>query len=82
MSKKTWRISRRTMLKGVGAMLGLPLLEAMAPLTALSAAARAKSKYPVRMAVLYMANGVNPRQWAPTGTGRQFELSPILSPLA
>ncbi|MEO6034084.1 MAG: DUF1552 domain-containing protein [Verrucomicrobiota bacterium] len=82
MNKKNWQISRRTMLKGVGAMLGLPLLDAMAPFRALAGSNAAVGKFPVRMAVLYMANGVNPHQWMPTGTGRQFELSPILSPLA
>ncbi len=82
MSKKTWQISRRTMLKGVGAMMGLPLLEAMTPLKALSASLAAPSKFPVRMAVLYMANGVNPHQWTPAARGSGFELSPILSPLA
>jgi len=70
------------MLKGVGAMMGLPLLEAMSPLKSLAALSGARPKPPVRMAVLYMANGVNPLQWAPTGTGRDFQLSPILEPLA
>ena len=82
MSKKSWKISRRTMLKGVGAMMGLPLLEAMSPLKALCGPAQAQSKYPVRMAMLYMPNGVNPHHWSPAGTGRDFQLSPILEPLA
>lgn len=72
-------ISRRTMLKGIGATLCLPMLEAMRPLRAIGAEA---AKSPVRMAVLYMANGVCPKAWAPTGAGRDFELSPILEPLA
>ena len=42
MSKKSWKISRRTMLKGVGAMMGLPLLEAMSPLKALCGPAQAQ----------------------------------------
>lgn len=69
------------MLKGVGAMMSLPLLEAMRPLTSL-AAGKTAAKYPVRMAVLYMPNGVHPGAWTPKTTGRDFELSPILSPLA
>jgi hypothetical protein len=68
-------ISRRTVLRGAGATLALPWLEAMAP--AASAAAP-----PVRMAVLYMPNGVNVNAWAPEGTGRNFTLSPTLQPLA
>ncbi len=69
------------MLKGVGAVMGLPLLEAMSPLAGFGKAA-AKPSLPVRMAVLYMPNGVNGHHWTPTGHGRDFELSPILSPLA
>lgn len=64
------------MLKGLGATLCLPLLDAMQPLRA------ATAKAPVRMAVLYMPNGVRPGAWAPTGAGREFALSPILEPLA
>jgi hypothetical protein len=73
------QISRRTMLKGVGAMLSLPLLEAMNPLPSLGR--NGARRYPVRLAVLYMPNGVNPRAWMPKGTGSEFELSPVLQPL-
>ena len=44
MSEKRWKISRRTMLKGVGAVMSLPLLEAMGPLAALANNSRAKAK--------------------------------------
>ena len=64
-------LSRRTVLRGAGVALGLPWLEAMAP-SALAASAPADTKSPVRMAVLYMANGVNPSQWTPEGRGRDF----------
>jgi hypothetical protein len=73
------KVSRRTMLKGTGAMLALPLLECMRPLRTFAAET---PKHPVRMAVLYMANGVRPDAWTPEGRGREFQLSPILSPLA
>ncbi len=70
------------MLKGMGAMLGLPLLEAMKPLPLLAGAANpAARNYPVRLAVLYMPNGVNPHTWAPKSAGAGFELSPALQPL-
>ncbi|HEX4645305.1 MAG TPA: DUF1552 domain-containing protein, partial [Verrucomicrobiae bacterium] len=81
---KNWQISRRTMLKGVGAVLSLPLLEAMGPLPLLAGAggpAGATRKYPVRMAALYMPNGVNPHTWTPKGQGADFEFSPTLEPL-
>ena len=44
--------------------------------------AAAASKPPVRMAVLYMPNGVNPHTWTPEGEGRDFKFSPTLEPLA
>ena len=69
-------LTRRTMLKGIGATLALPWLEAMLPARA------AAATQPVRMAVLYMANGVHPDQWTPQGAGRDFQLSPTLAPLA
>ena len=81
---KKWQISRRAMLKGVGAMLSLPLLEAMEPLPLLAGVGGpigATRKYPVRTAVLYMPNGVNPQTWTPKGQGADFELSPTLEPL-
>ena len=71
-------ISRRTALKGIGATLSLPLLEAMAP----PARAADAIERPVRMAVLYMANGARPDTWSPQGAGRDFQLSPTLAPLA
>src|SRR5258705_9233205 len=74
------QLSRRTLLRGAaGAVMGLPLLEAM---TSIASAAATTRKLPVRMAVLYMANGVNVDQWAPKGARKGFELSPTLQPLA
>ena len=69
-------ITRRTMLKGVGAILALPVLEAMLPASA------SHPRFPVRMAHLYMPNGVHPEMWTPCGAGTGFELSPTLAPLA
>ena len=74
------RISRRTILRGAGVTLGLPWLEAMMPTTALAQSKVLKN--PVRMAALYMPNGVNVAHWYPKGTGREFELSDTLQPLA
>ena len=71
-----FRISRRTLLRGAGASLGLPWLEAMA------AANTTAGKPPVRMAYLYMPNGVNVKHWVPEGTGTDFKLSKTLEPLA
>lgn len=78
MTQKRWQISRRTMLRGMGAAMGLPLLEAMWPSTAAAGEATAK---PVRMAFLYMPNGVNGHHWTPKAAGKAFELTPVLEPL-
>ena len=76
-------LSRRTVLKGLGVSMCLPLLEAMQPLAALADTAQGKKpKPPVRMAVLYMPNGVHPKAWTPAQRGSDFELSPILAPLS
>src|SRR3982750_507943 len=73
-------LSRRTLLRGAGVALGLPWLEAMVP-SALADSRPAAAQSPVRMAVLYMANGVNAPQWKPEGEGKDFQLSPTLQPL-
>lgn len=77
-------ISRRTVLRGLGAAISLPLLESLAPraFAAVASAATPAPIKPVRMAVLYMPNGVNVGAWTPRGAGECFELSPTLSPLA
>ena len=67
-------ISRRTLLRGAGVSLGLPWLEAMA--------AAPGAKPPVRMAFLYMPNGVNVANWFPKEKGRNFDLPKTLTPLA
>ena len=71
------KLSRRTLLRGAGVSLGLPWLEAMAAPPARTSPA----KDPVRMALLYMPNGVNTSTWSPQGVGREFTLSPTLAPL-
>ena len=73
-------LSRRAVLRGAGVALGLPWLEAMVPST-LAMSKPADAKAPVRMAVLYMANGVNTSQWTPEGQGKDFRLSPTLESL-
>jgi hypothetical protein len=72
-------LSRRTLLRGAGCALGLPWLEAMAP--AARATSTGVSTDPVRMAVLYMPNGVNTTMWTPEGKRRDWQLSPTLEPL-
>ncbi len=75
-----WRISRRTVLRGLGTTIALPLLDAMAPAVAL--AAEQKKHAPVRMAFVYVPNGKHMPDWTPRDVGADFELPYILEPLA
>lgn len=67
------------MLKGMGACIALPFLEAMA-IPAIGRAA-APAKAPVRTAFLFMPNGVHADHWTPTVTGSDFEMTRQLMPL-
>jgi hypothetical protein len=68
----------------MGVAMSLPLLEAMgeSAIAAPAQSAASAAKFPVRMATLYFPNGVNEHAWTPKGVGRDFELSPTLTPLA
>src|SRR5688572_894402 len=78
-------LPRRTFLRGAGASLALPLLDAMVP--AGVALAQTPATPVRRLGFVYMPNGVarnftGINYWTPVGEGTAFELSPILSPLA
>ena len=73
-------LPRRTVLRGLGATMALPFLEAMLP--ALSLRARAAGKPAHRFQAFYVPNGMAMQHWTPKGEGSAFELSPILEPLA
>lgn len=75
-----WRLSRRHFLRGFGATMALPLLDAMAP-SRVTAAAAAAAK-PRRSVFVYIPNGVNGMTWQVKTPGRGYELSPSLQPLA
>ena len=72
-------LPRRTFLRGIGATLALPLLDAMVP--ALSALAATDGKPVRRLGFVYVPNGMIQDQWMPASVGN-LELSPILTPLA
>ena len=78
MGKPLW-ISRRTALKGLGACIALPWLEAMLPRAAFGEAAKAAA--PLRMAFIYVPNGKNMAMWTPKDEGAGYELTPTLEPL-
>jgi hypothetical protein len=73
-------VPRRTVLRGLGATLALPLLDAMVP--ALTAAAKTAAQPVRRVGFVYFPNGANMPAWTPATAGTAFELSPTLSPLA
>lgn len=75
-----WYISRRELLRGLGASIALPLLEAMTP-PGMKTEKFFATQRPQRLAVFYFPNGVREDHWTPKGTGRNFNLSPILKPL-
>ncbi len=64
-------LSRRALLQGLGAAISLPLLDAMTP-----------APSPLRLAFIYVPNGVMMDQWTPRADGPNFELPRILAPLA
>ena len=80
---KKLSLPRRTFLRGVGATVALPFLDAMVPaLSGLSATTRAAAVPVRRLGFVYIPNGAVMQQWTPAEAGAGFELSPILSPLA
>src|SRR5689334_2384181 len=74
-------ISRRAVLKGVGATIALPLLDAMNPAATAFAATPAGAP-PKRIAFIGFPHGAIMDKWSPAQTGAGYELSPILQPLA
>jgi hypothetical protein len=75
-------LPRRTFLRGAGAAVALPWLEAMLPRSVGAGAAAVSGKPPVRMAFLFTPNGVIPSAWEPKDVGANYTLSPTLAPLA
>ena len=71
-------VSRRTLLRGIGAGIALPLLDAMIPAGVALAQTAAVSK--PRMGFFYLPHGAVMDQWTPAATGKDYALSPILKP--
>ncbi len=76
MSKKSWMIDRRTLLRGAGAAVALPLLDAMLP-----ARASAQAMSPTRMCVIKFPLGLHPDCWKTTGSGTSYTVAPQLQKL-
>jgi hypothetical protein len=72
-------LSRRTFLRGAGAVIGLPFLDAMVP--ALGWTQGATRQAPLRLCFVYVPNGMVMANWTPSAQGRDYAFSPILKPL-
>jgi len=72
-------LHRRTVLRGLGTTLALPLLDAMMPAFA---RAQTRAKPPTRLSIVYLPNGIMMDKWTPDAEGAGFALKPILEPLA
>lgn len=78
-------LSRRTMLRGLGTAIALPVLDSMIPTRLLGAEAKAAAKAvaaPKRVAWMYVPNGIDMQNWTPAAVGSSYELTPTLLPLA
>jgi len=82
------RLSRRRLLQAAGVGLGLPWFESLAgrapaaPIPGETVAGGpAPASPPTRLAILYVPNGVNVREWTSSGTGTDYQLAPTLAPL-
>src|SRR5678816_4302925 len=72
-------LSRRTVLKGAGVAISLPLLDAMIP--AGTALANTAAAVQPRIGFVYVPHGAVEKFWIPKGTGKDFEFSRILKPM-
>jgi hypothetical protein len=70
-------LSRRTVLRGIGAAIALPALDAMTP----ALAAPVLKKAPVRLSFAYVPNGIIMKDWTPAALGKEFTLPRTLQPL-
>src|SRR4051794_18983955 len=70
-------LNRRTFLRGLGTAVSLPFLDAMVP----AFAAPRTGKPPLRMAFVYVPNGIDMKNWNPANEGKLTELPRILKPI-
>jgi hypothetical protein len=72
-------MSRRTVLRGLGAAVALPWLEAMVPRSIL--ASSDTGTLPIRLGFIYVPNGADMAGWTPNALGANFAMPPVLRPL-
>ncbi|QDV40836.1 hypothetical protein Enr13x_06720 [Stieleria neptunia] len=76
------QLGRRTLLRGTGGAMALPLLEAMLPKSTAAGGENIASALPKRIGLFYFGTGMNMRQLEPKDEGRDYTLSPTLKVLA
>lgn len=72
-------LPRRTLLRGLGASVALPMLDAMTP--AFAPPSRTASQPPLRMAFCYVPNGIIPAEWTPDAEGPGYAMKHIMQPM-
>src|SRR5436190_1145261 len=78
---ETFRLSRRTFLRGVGVTMTLPWLESL-PVWGAATPASETAQFPKRFAAIFMGNGINGNHWWASGRGPEMDLGKSLEPLA
>ena len=76
-SKK--HLSRRTLLRGAGLAVSLPLLDAMVP--AATAQSQTAAGQRLRFGSVYVPNGIYPADWHPEKVGKDFEFKKVMKPV-
>jgi hypothetical protein len=79
--QNTSRVSRRTLLRGVGVTMALPWMESVPVWASTPGGAAPASAYPKRFAVLFMGNGINGHHWWAKGAGADMQLGKSLAPM-
>jgi hypothetical protein len=75
-----YRLSRRTLLRGLGVSMALPWLESL-PVWGRDASANDAGQAPTRFACLFSGNGFHSKEWWAKGAGREMQLGRVLQPL-
>ena len=76
-----YQLSRRTMLRGLGASIALPWMESLRVWGDEAATRKKASQAPTRMAILFAGCGFHKQEWWARGEGKSMELGKVLAPL-
>jgi hypothetical protein len=76
------KLSRRTMLRGLGVSMALPWMESLTAAGEPAVAGATAAAPPLRLAVLFAGNGFHSKEWWAKGSGKEMELGKVLEPVA